>query len=628
MAAINRGDEKVGGVETLEKPPVVSPKGNNDKKEPKAPAAPISRAGMNPKWIEYATKNASRPMETMKKANPASEMREVKFDTPVTEPLKQKKASTDTSKYGTRNIPMPKPESLHMEGHDHWNTFVNLADKDEEVRGQAAPNWDGSAQGIENARVFATSAKGAMSHHGRAQEIIGADNFDHVHGLLSEVSEGLAHASEHGLDPLPFIQKHREAVGMMAQPERADEAIHSIHAFHNGVHKAGAYMSKLGIPDEHHGDIFSSASTWEPPMKKSLSIWSKLRKALPTPKEDKQETLDSSPSLDRVTKAPAEGKTRPFADTKEAFKRLKDRHATLVKKIEQSREDGDADATSIYSMNEADVSKPLEKSKPSYKTLRTAKLPGGTKVNVYGNNGYERISNGPHRGRYLHSVLAEHKLGRKLKNNEEIDHKNGDRKGNNAGNLRLTTTSEHASHTNAARAKKGGFTGEKRYMHSREYTEGKPESMEKGLSDFTTGELQEARRTQRTSASKQSPQYKSAVKGIVARMKARKASDALSSHEVDIDFAQEQREGKVEAPKGTGAPAWQKPMQKAFNPDEMFKPSKSEKVNPVQEQESQKQNEKFFEGVVSEAKKPTPAESGRPSLKNFTAKFRMRKSKK
>jgi hypothetical protein len=79
----------------------------------------------------------------------------------------------------------------------------------------------------------------------------------------------------------------------------------------------------------------------------------------------------------------------------------------------------------------------------------------------------------------LHSVLAEHKLGRKLGKDEEIDHKNGDRRDNSHSNMRVTTTSEHASHTNSARAQQGGFTGEKRYMHSREYTEGKPETVEK-----------------------------------------------------------------------------------------------------------------------------------------------------
>ena len=132
------------------------------------------------------------------------------------------------------------------------------------------------------------------------------------------------------------------------------------------------------------------------------------------------------------------------------------------------------------------MSQPIKKSSPSYKTQRSVKLPDGKKVNVYGNNGYERVSNGPHRGRYLHSILAEHKLGRKLKAHEEIDHKNGDRTDNSVGNMKLTTTSQHASHTNTERAKQGGFTGEKRYMHSREYTEGEPQSVEKSNEPLET----------------------------------------------------------------------------------------------------------------------------------------------
>jgi hypothetical protein len=585
MAAVNRGEDKINGAEILEKPTLPAPNPLSDEPDVNDPHYQKARAmvravmhkpkqvpdvkashisGIKQKWLEHALKGAQAPMETMKKAkkDAASEVREVKFDAPVTEKF-QPKTSTGSSRYGTRNIPMPKPESLHMEGHDHWNDFVNRASQDEEVRGAAAPHLAESKQGIENARTFASNARQTMGHHDRAREIIGDDNFAHVHGILSDVSRGMAEAKEQGTDTSPYLAKYKEAKSMMAHPEHAKEAVDSIHAFHDGIHKAGRYMSKLGLPEEHHGDVFSSAATWEPKMGKSLNksfnIVKKLKKTLPEPQEEKQEIAESSSAEDRMLVPPKEGDNRPFIGTKETFKQLKERHAAFKKKIEQDREDGDADATSIYSMNEADVSKPLEKSvkkkelnksKPSYKTLRSAKLPNGTKVNVYGNNGYERISNGPHRGRYLHSVLAEHKLGRKLTKDEEIDHKNGDRKGNGLSNLRLTTTSKHASHTNTQRAKQGGFTGDKRYMHSREYTEGKPESMEKGLADFTTGEL---------AAAKQAG--KAGARDIVNRMKSRKASEAKTSQEVATDFAAAQREGKLEDPKGTGAPAWQKPKK-------------------------------------------------------------------
>jgi hypothetical protein len=54
-------------------------------------------------------------------------------------------------------------------------------------------------------------------------------------------------------------------------------------------------------------------------------------------------------------------------------------------------------------------------------------------------------------------------------------------------------------------------------------------------------------------------------------MKARRAADALSSHEVAMDISKERREGKKEDPKGTGAPAWQNPMRKSSLPEKVKK---------------------------------------------------------
>jgi hypothetical protein len=70
----------------------------------------------------------------------------------------------------------------------------------------------------------------------------------------------------------------------------------------------------------------------------------------------------------------------------------------------------------------------------------------------------------------VHQVQAEKKLGRKLKNGEEVDHKNGNRGDHSATNLRVMSAGSHAAHTNTARSRtKSGVTGGKRYMHSREY---------------------------------------------------------------------------------------------------------------------------------------------------------------
>jgi hypothetical protein len=742
----------------------------------KVPEVSGKPSGIKQGWLDHAYKGVSRPMETIKKADP-----EIGHTEPVAPKTKERWAKDAAGGKSNLNPIGQGKEGVYRPGHHEWNAFVDHLTSTPET----------AESGVHDARWFAANAIRGNAHHNAARDIIGDEHFPEVYGALHEAAQGLAESKKNATDPTPFVTSMSNIRTKMAHPDKMTEAIDHINRSVDAHTKATNHMNSVGIPEQHHDAIFSSAATWEPTVKKSLvkSVLGKLKKAMPTPKEDKQEAGEASPSLDRVTEAPAEGDTRPFMDTKATFKQLKERHAIFKKKIQQDREDGSADDTAIYSMNEADVTKPLEKSSaPSYKTLRTAKLPDGKKVNVYGNNGYERISNGPHRGRYLHSVMAEHKLGRKLKGNEEIDHKNGDRKGNGLSNLRLTTTSQHAAHTNTERAKQGGFTGEKRYMHSREYTEGKPESMEKGLSDYKNNELKMARELHHSGVNKQSPQYKSAVRGIVQHMKARTGQGALASHEPATDFtqaqregavhhlyarvkqaqpesmekglrdsinnfvapsanskpglvtdirrtltnphtvnnspgavvatagmalgalgsgaahewekakadmysdkahsqqmsndsfqrdaeiqklrdaktqrkasmkkglsdyttgdlAQAQREGKIEDPKGTGAPAWQKPapkpitapalvkpMNKAegFNPDNMFAPEapKTNIKNVIAKLQAKNNNEKMFANTVNELQNPPPTpapQSDKPDLANFTAKYRMRKSKK
>ena len=48
--------------------------------------------------------------------------------------------------------------------------------------------------------------------------------------------------------------------------------------------------------------------------------------------------------------------------------------------------------------------------------------------------------------RYEHTVVAEAILGRKLRKNEVVHHKNGDKKDNRPDNLEVLTRSEHAKH--------------------------------------------------------------------------------------------------------------------------------------------------------------------------------------
>jgi hypothetical protein len=456
MAAANRGDKNIDGAEVLKKPPV-----SEAQRRFMGAAAHGDVKGVSPEvGKEFIQKDPGGKLpERVEKA---------KVNPVVAKPT----------------VTLPKPEQLHMPGHEKWNLFVNLAANDNEDRGghgaraAAAGRKVDPGQGVENARIFALNVQRAHHHANNAASHIGPQNYKEVANAFKQAAIGMQthpEAEEH------WRQIDQAAVAKMAKPEMHEEArssvLQSVH--HNGLVKR--YLHTLGIPEEHHAEILESAKQFgKNGVTKSMGIMGKLRKALPSAKEDKQDAGEKSPSLDRVTVAPEEGKTRPFIDSKTAIEALREQQKRFKHKIEQDRCDGgESDDTAIYSMNDANVEKPLEKAAPSYKTLRAVKLPDGQKVNVYGNNGYERISNGPHRGRYLHSVLAEHKLGRKLGKDEEIDHKNGDRRDNSHSNMRVTTTSEHASHTNSARAQQGGFTGEKRYMHSREYTEGKPETVEK-----------------------------------------------------------------------------------------------------------------------------------------------------
>jgi len=81
-------------------------------------------------------------------------------------------------------------------------------------------------------------------------------------------------------------------------------------------------------------------------------------------------------------------------------------------------------------------------------------------------SGYYRITSGPHRGRYLHSLVAEAKTGQTLdkESGKHVDHKDGNRAG---FNLKVMDQGDHSGKTNTTR-QDDGFSGEKRYYHSRD----------------------------------------------------------------------------------------------------------------------------------------------------------------
>jgi hypothetical protein len=57
---------------------------------------------------------------------------------------------------------------------------------------------------------------------------------------------------------------------------------------------------------------------------------------------------------------------------------------------------------------------------------------------------YLRVTSGPQRGKYLHTIVAEAKIGRALTADETVDHIDGDTLNNHWTNLQVLTLTEHA----------------------------------------------------------------------------------------------------------------------------------------------------------------------------------------
>ena len=56
---------------------------------------------------------------------------------------------------------------------------------------------------------------------------------------------------------------------------------------------------------------------------------------------------------------------------------------------------------------------------------------------------YPRVTAGPLRGQYLHRVVAAAMLGRELKKDEQVDHKDGNRLNFHFSNLRIVGEQDH-----------------------------------------------------------------------------------------------------------------------------------------------------------------------------------------
>lgn len=61
-------------------------------------------------------------------------------------------------------------------------------------------------------------------------------------------------------------------------------------------------------------------------------------------------------------------------------------------------------------------------------------------------SGYVEHTRGEHKGRSQHRVVMEQHIGRKLRGDEHVHHKDGNRSNNDISNLELMTISEHMAH--------------------------------------------------------------------------------------------------------------------------------------------------------------------------------------
>lgn len=74
-------------------------------------------------------------------------------------------------------------------------------------------------------------------------------------------------------------------------------------------------------------------------------------------------------------------------------------------------------------------------------------------------NGYVEYTRGEHKGRSVHVVTMEQRIGRRLKPDEVVHHIDGDRSNNNPNNLALMTRSAHARLHRREDALAGNYRG-------------------------------------------------------------------------------------------------------------------------------------------------------------------------
>ena len=81
----------------------------------------------------------------------------------------------------------------------------------------------------------------------------------------------------------------------------------------------------------------------------------------------------------------------------------------------------------------------------------SGRFKGGVAVNNCRGVKYLRITAGPLRGVYVHTLVARAKLGRELAENETVDHKDGDGLNPHPDNLEVVSQGENTRRANARR---------------------------------------------------------------------------------------------------------------------------------------------------------------------------------
>jgi hypothetical protein len=90
----------------------------------------------------------------------------------------------------------------------------------------------------------------------------------------------------------------------------------------------------------------------------------------------------------------------------------------------------------------------------------TKRKTNGTHLHVNSGGGhYPRISAGPCRGKYVHRIVAEALLRRRLKPNETVDHKNQNTLDPDPTNLQVVSWADHAKITARRRDRRLDLAG-------------------------------------------------------------------------------------------------------------------------------------------------------------------------